>query len=188
MSLHPCTVPCVTPGRKQVCRHIYPWRNGSRITRAGVEKPHQCVSGVKHSPVLLHKPECHLPRDAEPTRHCSPVSVLDGQALLHSLHQVSEALGKGLLLGERLAVYQTRPQVTEILLGDGTGVRVLTPNPGLRTAQSARGSEFSEERWPRSTLNLKPREQTTATEAFLGRSPPSSQTPPALIVLLSPSS
>ena len=58
----------------------------------------------------------------------SPVSVLDRQVLLHSFHQVPEALGKDLLLGERLAVYQTCPQFTEILLGDRTSVRGLAPN------------------------------------------------------------
>lgn len=45
-----------------------------------------------------------------------PVSVLDRQVLFHSFHQVPEALAKDFLLGERLAVYQTGPQFTEILL------------------------------------------------------------------------
>lgn len=53
-----------------------------------------------------------------PTKQCLPVSVLDRQVLFHSFHQVPEALGKDFLLGERLAVYQTRPQFIEILLGD----------------------------------------------------------------------
>lgn len=57
-------------------------------------------------------------RWSAPTGQCSPVSVLDRQVLFHSFHQVPEALAKDFLLGERLAVYQTRPQFTEILLGD----------------------------------------------------------------------
>lgn len=56
--------------------------------------------------------------DAEPTGQGLPVSVLDRQVLLYSFHQVPEALGKDLLLGERLAVYQTCPQFTEILWGE----------------------------------------------------------------------
>ena len=69
----------------------------------------------------------HLPETLTTGRR-SPVSVLDRQVLLHSFHQVPEALGQDLLLGERLAVYQTCPQFTEILLGDRTSVRGLAPN------------------------------------------------------------
>lgn len=44
-----------------------------------------------------------------------PVSVLDGQVLLHPFHQAPEALGQGLLLGERLAGDQACPQLAEML-------------------------------------------------------------------------
>lgn len=91
------------------------------------------MSCVKHHPVIFHEPgRSPSLRDAWLPGHCSPVSVLDGQVLLHSFHQVPEALGQDLLLGERLAVYQTGPQFTEILLGDRRSLRALTLNLGLR--------------------------------------------------------
>lgn len=74
------------------------------------------------------------PTDAKPTGYCLPVSVLDRQVLLYSLHQVLEALGKDFLLGERLAVDQTCPQFSKILVGDRTSVRTLTLNLHLQKA------------------------------------------------------
>lgn len=76
-----------------------------------------------------------------PTGCCLPVSVLDRQVLLHSFHQVPEALGKDFLLGERLAVYQTRPQFTEILLGD-RAVSGSVPNskPGRKEVAGSQAS------------------------------------------------
>lgn len=106
---------------------------GSPALQGVTEQPRPHASCVKHDPVLFHKPGISTsPRDTEPTRYCLPVSVLDGQVLLHTFHQVPEALGKALLLGERLAIDQARPQFTEILLGDMAGVRALALTWGLR--------------------------------------------------------
>lgn len=136
------------------------------------------MSCVKHYPVIFHEPgRSPSLRDAWLPGHCSPVSVLDGQVLLHSFHQVPEALGQDLLLGERLAAYQTGPQFTEILLGDRRSIRALTLNLGLKNAlgevldqvPSAQGSYLSQELWSGSTVNCKPLEKTEAVEAFLGR-------------------
>jgi hypothetical protein len=78
---------------------------------------HPSMSCANYSPILSNRPG--VPPEVEyPTGQCSPVSVLDRQVLFHSFHQVPEALAKDFLLGERLAVYQTGPQFTEILLGD----------------------------------------------------------------------
>lgn len=78
-----------------------------------------------------------------PTGQCSPVSVLDRQVLFHALHQVPEALGKGFLLREGLAVYQTRSQFTEVLLEtERVQVQVPVPNQAGRKqweARTARG-------------------------------------------------
>lgn len=79
-----------------------------------IGKPHPSMSCANCSPIIFNKPGDRR----HPSGQCSPVSVLDGQVLFHSFHQVPEALGKDFLLGERLAVYQTRPQFIEILLGD----------------------------------------------------------------------
>lgn len=114
---------------------------------------------------------CHSPqaRDAELTRQCLPVSVLDGQVLLHSFHQVPEALGQDLLLGERLAVYQACPQFTEILWGDRTA-----SGPWLQTwaprelGGGSQCSSLSEKSRSRPTLNVKPSEKTKARDTFLG--------------------
>lgn len=77
----------------------------------------------------------------EPTGWCLPVSVLDRQVLLHSFHQIPEALGKDFLLGERLAVYQTRPQFTEILLGDrAVSGSVSNSKPGRKEVAGRQAS------------------------------------------------
>lgn len=126
---------------------------GARV-RDVTEQPHAQVSCVKQDPVLFHKPGTPTaPRDAEPTGYCLPVSVLGGQVLLHAFHQVPEALGKALLLGERLAVDQARPQFAEILLGDRAGVRLRLragerPGEGAGPAPSCPGSRVAGEHLP----------------------------------------
>ena len=123
----PFRVPSMLLGGKQT-----PRLDGTKLSRGlqgGTEKPPPCLSCVKCNPGTS------VSETLTAGRH-SPVSVLDRQVLLHSFHQVPEALGKDLLLGERLAVYQTCPQFPEILLGDRTSVRGWAPN-GLKKAVGA---------------------------------------------------